>query len=117
MTTTSNEIYNKIMDTINESEDYADDIDTITKLVGKLHQIASAGEKKIKDVNLEVRYAYPYNPAETSHINDFWKWVVNEAEDGDEVALNRIDKVKKEEGVDLFKLCGYDDGACADDFR
>ena len=42
MTSESNKIYNEIMDTINESEDYADDIDTITKLVGKLHQIASA---------------------------------------------------------------------------
>ena len=51
MTTTSNEIYNKIMDTINESEDYADDIDTITKLVGKLHQIASAEIAKLRERN------------------------------------------------------------------
>jgi len=42
MTSPAQQIYNEIMDTINESEDYAEDIDTITKLVGKLHEIATA---------------------------------------------------------------------------
>ena len=80
----------------------------IAPVIKKLKEENDKLKEEIKNFTLEKRYC-----AEDYHkANPFWEWVCDDAWDAHtmkHLSIQRVLKLKKVDGVDIFKLYNYSD--------